>query len=148
MITATYAATGVLIIATGLLFVAGGLTAFGQTLAWSTVFFFASAAASSAYLTVGECFPLEVRASAIAWFYAIGTGLGGAAGPVVFGHLIASGSRADVFVGYAIGGGLMLAAAVVAFAFAVDAERRSLEAVAPPLALRGRVAGAPESEAS
>ena len=148
MITATYAATGVLIIATGLLFVAGGLTAFGQTLAWSTVFFFASAAASSAYLTVGECFPLEVRASAIAWFYAVGTGLGGAAGPVVFGHLIASGARADVFVGYAIGGGLMLAAAVVAFAFAVDAERRSLEAVAPPLALRGRVAGAPESEAS
>jgi MFS family permease len=146
MITATYAVTGALIIAIGLLFLEGGLTASGQTLAWSTVFFFASAAASSAYLTVGECFPLEVRASAIAWFYAVGTGLGGAAGPVVFGHLIASGARADVFVGYAIGGGLMLAAAAVAFAFAVDAERRSLEAVAPPLALHGCIAGAPESE--
>lgn len=148
MITATYAVTGTLIIAIGLLFLEGGLTASGQTLAWSTVFFFASAAASSAYLTVGECFPLEVRASAIAWFYAVGTGLGGAAGPVVFGHLIASGARADVFVGYVIGGGLMLAAAAVAFAFAVDAERRSLEAVAPPLALRGGIAGAPESERS
>src|SRR6185437_2776966 len=107
-----------------------------QTLAWSGVFFFASAAASSAYLTVGENFPLEVRASAIAWFYAIGTGLGGIAGPVVFGYLIASGSRADVFVGYALGGGLMLAAAIVAAFLAVDAERRSLESVATPLALR------------
>jgi MFS family permease len=100
------------------------------------VFFFASAAASSAYLTVGECFPLEVRASAIAWFYAVGTALGGIAGPVVFGRLIATGERADVFVGYALGGGLMLAAAVVAAFLAVDAECRSLESVAAPLALR------------
>ncbi|MGE5170333.1 MAG: MFS transporter [Rudaea sp.] len=148
MITATYAVTGVLIVATGLLFVADRLTPVGQTLAWSTVFFFASAAASSAYLTVGECFPLEVRASAIAWFYAIGTGLGGVAGPIVFGHLIASGARGDVFAGYAVGGGLMLAAAAVAFALAVDAERRSLEAVAPPLALRGSAEGSREGEAA
>ena len=102
MITATYALTGVLIIFTGLLFTADVLTALSQTLAWSAVFFFASAAASSAYLTVGECFPLEVRASAIAWFYAIGTALGGISGPVIFGHLIASGARSDVFIGYTL----------------------------------------------
>lgn len=136
MITSTYALTGVLIVATGVLFRTGVLDPLTQTLAWSVVFFFASAAASSAYLTVGENFPLEVRASAIAWFYAIGTGLGGIAGPVVFGRLIASGARADVFVGYALGGGLMLAAALVAAFLAVDAERRPLESVAAPLALR------------
>ena len=136
MITVTYALTGALIIVTGLLFMADLLTPIGQTLAWSVVFFVASAAASSAYLTVGECFPLEVRARAIAWFYAIGTALGGIAGPVVFGHLIASGARGDVFVGYAVGGGLMLAAACVAAVFCVPAERCSLESVAAPLALR------------
>lgn len=136
MITATYALTGALIVVTGMLFRAEVLDPVTQTLAWSVVFFFASAAASSAYLTVGENFPLEVRASAIAWFYALGTGLGGIAGPVVFGHLIASGARGDVFVGYALGGGLMLAAALVAAFLTVDAERRSLESVAAPLALR------------
>jgi len=136
MITATYALTGVLIFATGALFRAGVLDPVTQTLAWSVVFFFASAAASSAYLTVGESFPLEVRASAIAWFYAVGTALGGIAGPVIFGQLIAGGTRADVFVGYALGGGLMLAAALVAAFLAVNAERRSLESVAAPLALR------------
>jgi len=135
MITITYALSGILILATGLLFKADLLTPQTQTLAWSVVFFFASAAASSAYLTVGEIFPLEVRASAIAWFYAIGTALGGIAGPIVFGHLIASGQREEVFMGYALGGGLMMAAAVVAIFFAVDAERRSLESVAAPLAL-------------
>ncbi|MDN5865235.1 MAG: MFS transporter [Gammaproteobacteria bacterium] len=136
MITATYALTGILIIATGLLFKADVLTATTQTLAWSVVFFFASAAASSAYLTVGESFPLEVRASAIAWFYAIGTGLGGIVGPLVFGYLIASGSRLDVFAGYALGGALMIGAALVAAFLAVKAERRSLESVAAPLSLR------------
>jgi MFS family permease len=136
MIAGTYALTGALIIATGGFFVADVFDASAQTIAWSIVFFFASAAASSAYLTVGESFPLEVRASAIAWFYAVGTGLGGIAGPVMFGHLIAAGTRADVFFGYAVGGGLMLAAAAVAWIFAVDAERRSLESVAAPLALR------------
>ena len=136
MIVGTYAITGVLIIATGFVFMAEGFTAIGQTVAWSVVFFFASAAASSAYLTVGESFPLEVRASAIAWFYAVGTGLGGIAGPLVFGHLIASGRRDGVFVGYALGGGLMLAAAIVAYFYAVDAERRSLESVSAPIALR------------
>jgi MFS family permease len=133
MITLSYALTGVLIVATGLLFQSGMLTAPTQTLAWSVVFFFASAAASSAYLTVGECFPLEVRASAIAWFYAVGTALGGISGPVVFGHLIAAGTRGEVFAGYVLGGGLMLAAALVSACFAVDAERSALESVAPPL---------------
>ena len=136
MITSTYALTGALIVATGVLFKAGVLDAHTQTLAWSVVFFFASAAASSAYLTAGENFPLEVRASAIAWFYAIGTGLGGIAGPVLFGYLIARGTRADVFAGYALGGGLMLAAALVAAFLAVNAERRPLESVAAPLAMR------------
>jgi MFS family permease len=136
MITSTYALAGALIVATGFLFKAGVLDANTQTLAWSVVFFFASAAASSAYLTAGENFPLEVRASAIAWFYAVGTGLGGIAGPVLFGYLIARGTRADVFVGYALGGGLMLAAALVAAFLAVNAERRPLESVAAPLAMR------------
>ena len=137
MITSTYALTGVLIVATGWLFIAGVLTAETQTLAWSVVFFFASAAASSAYLTVGECFPLEIRASAIAWFYAVGTALGGISGPVVFGRLIASGSRGEVFDGYALGGCLMLTAALVSACFAVDAERRGLESLAAPLSARG-----------
>src|SRR5262245_41463828 len=138
MITATYALTGALIIVIGALFMAGALSELTQTLAWSVVFFFASAAASSAYLTVGESFPLEVRASAIAWFYAVGTGLGGIAGPVVFGRLIDAGARSEVFVGYALGGSLMLAAALVAAFLAVNAERRSLESVAAPLAMRER----------
>jgi MFS family permease len=139
MITATYALTGVLIIVIGALFSLEMLSAVSQTLAWSITFFIASAAASSAYLTVGESFPLEVRASAIAWFYALGTGLGGISGPIVFGHLIASGERAEVFAGYMLGGALMLAAAVVAAFLAVKAERRSLESVAAPLALRDEV---------
>ena len=135
MITITYALSGTLIIVVGMLFKADMMTAQTQTMAWSLVFFFASAAASSAYLTVGECFPLEIRASAIAWFYALGTALGGIAGPIVFGRLVASGERGEVFVGYALGGSLMLAAAVVAVFLAVNAERRSLEDVAAPLAL-------------
>jgi MFS family permease len=98
------------------------------------VFFFASAAASSAYLTVSETFPLEVRALAIALFYAIGTGIGGVAGPVLFGALIDTGSRGSVFAGYLLGAGLMAAAAVIAWRYAVAAERRPLESVARPLA--------------
>src|SRR6202012_4217469 len=85
MITATYALSGVLMVGVGALFAAGVLDATQQTIAWSGIFFFASAAASSAYLTVGEIFPLEVRAVAIAIFYALGTGLGGVVGPALFG---------------------------------------------------------------
>ncbi len=133
MITATYALAGLMMIGVGLLFVAGALSATTQTAAWTGIFFFASAAASSAYLTVGETFPLEVRAVAISIFYALGTLLGGVAGPALFGVLIESGSRTEILWGYVLAGVLMLGAAVVEAFLGVDAERRSLETVAPPL---------------
>jgi MFS family permease len=134
MIATTYALSGVLLAGAGYLFAIGVLTAAGQTIAWMVIFFFASAAASSAYLTVSETFPLEIRALAIAFFYAIGTGIGGVAGPWLFGRLIDSGSRWSVFGGYLLGAALMLVAAVIAARFGVAAERKSLEAVARPLA--------------
>ena len=103
-------------------------------MAWTVIFFFASAAASSAYLTVSETFPLEIRALAIAFFYAIGTGVGGVVGPWLFGALIDTGSRWSVFAGYLLGSLLMLAAALVALRWAVAAECKPLESVAKPLA--------------
>ncbi len=133
MISATYGISGVLMALTGAMFAAGWLDAVQQTLAWTVIFFVASAAASSAYLTVGESFPLEVRAIAIALFYAFGTGLGGVAGPLLFGALIDTGSRLSIFYGYLLGGVLMVVAAVVAAFLAANAERRSLEDIAPPL---------------
>jgi len=133
MITATYGLSGVLMALTGWMFAMGWLDAVQQTLAWTVIFFFASAAASSAYLTVGESFPLEVRAIAIALFYAFGTGVGGVAGPALFGALIDTGSRMSIFYGYLLGGVLMVVAAIVAGFLAANAERRSLEDVAPPL---------------
>jgi MFS family permease len=110
------------------------LTASQLTAAWMIVFFFASAAASAAYLTVSETFPLEIRALAIAFFYAIGTGLGGTLGPWLFGILIETGSRGSVLIGYLVGGLLMLGAAFVASIWGIAAERRPLEDVSPPLA--------------
>jgi MFS family permease len=133
MITTTYALSGVLMAATGWLFALGVLDAVQQTIAWTVIFFVASAAASSAYLTVGESFPLEVRAIAIAMFYAFGTAVGGVAGPALFGALIDTGSRGSILWGYLLGGALMLGAAVVAAILAVPAERRALEDIAPPL---------------
>lgn len=133
MIAWTYALSGVTLALTGLGFVNGWLDAFTQTLAWSVVFFLASAAASSAYLTVSEVFPLEMRALAISIFYAVGTGLGGFVAPALFGALIETGSRANVFIGYLVGAALVLAAAVIAWMWAVDAERKPLEEIAPPL---------------
>lgn len=133
MIAATYALSGLLLAVTGYLFSQDMVTATQLTLCWSVVFFFASAAASSAYLTVSETFPLEMRALAIAVFYAIGTGAGGIAGPWLFGILIDTGSRASVFGGYLFGAVLMLAAALVAALYAVKAERRTLETVTRPL---------------
>ncbi len=97
------------------------------------IFFFASAAASSAYLTVSEIFPLEMRAIAISIFYAIGTGLGGFIGPALYGSLIETGSRDAVFFGYAVAGVLMGGAAIVAAWLGVDAERKPLEEVTRPL---------------
>lgn len=133
MITLTYALSGVLMAITGWLFVLGVLDAVQQTIAWTVIFFVASAAASSAYLTVGESFPLEMRAIAIALFYAFGTGVGGVAGPALFGALIDTGSRVSILWGYLLGGVLMVVAAMVAAVLAVPAERRPLEEVAPPL---------------
>lgn len=133
MIVFTYAVSGLLLIITALLFAKGLLNATQQTLAWSVIFFFASAAASAAYLTVGESFPLEIRALTIAIFYALGTGLGGVAGPWLFGFLIGSGERTAIAWGYAFGAALMLIAAAVTFKLGIAAERRSLEYVAQPL---------------
>ncbi len=134
MIAATYLLSGILLAGSGHLFATGVLSATGQTVAWTVIFFFASAAASSAYLTVSETFPLEVRALAIAFFYAIGTGIGGVAGPWLFGVLIDTGSRTSVFGGYLLGAALMVAAGLIAARFGVAAERKPLEAVARPLA--------------
>jgi MFS family permease len=134
MIASTYAVSGALLAVTAYLFSKNLLSATQLTAAWMIVFFFASAAASSAYLTVSEIFPLELRALAIAFFYAIGTGAGGIAGPFLFGMLINSGSRSSVAVGYWIGATLMIAAAVVQAVWGVAAERKPLEAVSRPLA--------------
>jgi MFS family permease len=134
MITLTYAVSGLLLALSGYLFSIGVLSAQTQTIAWMVIFFCASPAASAAYLTVSETFPLEVRALAIAFFYAVGTGIGGVAGPALFGALIDTGSRDSVFLGYLLGAGLMIAAAAVAWRYAIAAERRTLESVARPLA--------------
>ncbi|MBL8952605.1 MAG: MFS transporter [Myxococcaceae bacterium] len=136
MIVSTYAASGVLLLGTGVLFREGLLTAETQTVCWCVVFFFGSAAASSAYLTVSELFPLEIRALAIALFYAIGTGAGGVAAPAVFGALVGTGDRSHVFVGYVLGAALMLVAAGVAAVLGVAAEKKSLEELAAPLSTR------------
>jgi MFS family permease len=134
MIVFTYGVSGLLLALSGYLFSIGALSARGQTIAWMVIFFFASPAASAAYLTVSETFPLEVRALAIAVFYAIGTGIGGVVGPALFGVLIDTGSRASVFAGYLLGSALMIAAAAVAWRYAIAAERKPLEQVARPLA--------------
>jgi MFS family permease len=133
MISVTYALSGLLLVAVGAAFERDLLSAAAQTVGWMVVFFVASPAASSAYLTVSETFPLEIRALAIAIFYAIGTGLGGVAAPVVFGKLIESGSRQSIFGGYVFAALLMFAAAFVAARYAVNAERKPLEQVATPL---------------
>jgi MFS family permease len=133
MITSTYLISGLLLAATALLFVGGHLSAVSQTVAFAAVFFFASAAASSAYLTVSESFPLEVRALAIAVFYALGTAIGGVAAPWIFGALISTGRPEAVAWGYAMGASLMIIAGILAWILAVPAERRSLEDVATPL---------------
>ena len=138
MIGATYALSGVGLLLIGVGFVNGVLDATTQTLAWSAVFFLASAAASSAYLTVSEVFPLEMRAISISIFYAVGTGVGGFAAPALFGALIESGDRVSVFQGYVVGAVLVLVAAVIAWRYGVDAERKPLEEIAPPLGTEDR----------
>ena len=136
MIAATYILSGLGLALTGWAFVGGLLDARSQALCWSAVFFLASAAASSAYLTVSEIFPLEMRALAIAVFYAVGTGVGGVVAPVLLGFLIQSGSRLAVASGWVLGAVLMILAGGLALAFGVDAERKSLEDVAAPMSLK------------
>ena len=136
MIAATYSLAGILLAITGWLFHAGILTAQTQAIAWSIIFFVASAAASSAYLTVSEIFPLEIRAIAIAIFYAIGTLTGGVFAPWLFGWIIGTGSVNALLVGYLVAAFLMLIGAIVELWIGVAAEGRSLEHIAAPLSSR------------
>lgn len=133
MIAFTYAASGLLLAVSGWLFAHDLINATEQTIAWMTIFFFASAAAGAAYLTVSETFPVEIRALAIAVFYAAGTAIGGVWVPYLLGSLIETGARSSVFIGYLIGAGLMLIGALVQLLFGVAAEGKPLEEVAQPL---------------
>ena len=133
IIAFTYAASGFLLAGSGWLFAHHLIDAGEQTIIWTVVFFFASSAAGAAYLTASEIFPVEIRALAIAFFYAAGTAVGGVGAPFLFGALIQTGSRASVFGGYLFGSGLMVMAAIVELIWGVAAERKPLEAVARPL---------------
>jgi MFS family permease len=133
MIAGTYILSGGLLVVTAFLFKGGELTAVGLVVALMCVFFFASAGVSAAYLTVSEIFPLETRALCIAVSYAIGTGTGGAIGPLLFANLIESGKASHVFVGFMIGAVAMILGGVAEILFGVKAERRSLESIAKPL---------------
>jgi MFS family permease len=133
MIAFTYIVSGILLALTGWLFMQNLIDAITQTVCWTIIFFFASCAASSAYLTVSETFPLEIRALAIAFFYAVGTGIGGILAPSLFGLLIDTGSRVSVFWGYLFGSALMIFAGGVAWRWGINAERKPLEDVARPL---------------
>jgi MFS family permease len=133
MIAGTYILSGILLIITGLLFQAGTLNATTQTIAWCVIFFFASAGASAAYLTVSEIFPMETRAMAIAFFYATGTIVGGFGGPILFGALIQSGDPDQIFVGYVVGAVVMILGGIVQALMGVEAAGRDLEDIAPPL---------------
>jgi MFS family permease len=133
MIAGTYILSGVLLAVTAILFNNGTLTATTQTAAWCVIFFFASAGASSAYLTVSEIFPMETRAMAISFFYAVGTAIGGITGPLLFGRLIESGGETNVMYGYLLGAALMIAAGGVELVLGVEAAGRQLEDIAKPL---------------
>jgi MFS family permease len=133
MISGTYTLSGLLLVAAAVLFAGGGLTAVTLTAFWAATFFFASAAASAGYLTVSEIFPVEMRAVAIALFYALGTAVGGALAPLLFGHLLEAGSPWALVAGYGLGAGLMVAAAATEWFLGVDAEGKGLEEIAAPL---------------
>lgn len=141
MIAGTYLLPGILLFGTAWLFDRGSLTANTLTACWCVVLFFASAGASSAYLTVSEVFPMETRAMAIAFFYAIGTAAGGISGPLVFADLTESGVRGDTALAFSIGAGLMCAAGLVAAFLAVNAEGRGLEDIAAPLSQTEKAEG-------
>jgi len=148
MIAGTYALSGVVVAAGALLFVRGELTATTQTLLWAATFFFASAAASAGYLTVSEIFPLEMRALAIALFYALGTAIGGAGAPALFGYLLETGRRDLLADGYLFGAAVMIAAAATEWFFGVDAEGQSLEAITTPLSAEDPAGGPAAAEPS
>ncbi|MFD3454369.1 MFS transporter [Streptomyces sp. NPDC058691] len=133
MISGTYIGSGVLLLGTAWLFQQGMLSAFTMTACWTAVLFLASAGASAAYLTVSEIFPLETRALCIAFFYAVGTALGGITGPLLFNGLVSSGKPSDTTLAFCIGAVLMILAGCVEAAIGVRAERRSLESLATPL---------------
>ncbi len=136
MITATYGVSGLLLAATIYPFVHCLLSARGLGFCFTAIFFVASSAASAAYLTVSEIFPLEIRAFAIAIFYALGTLIGGVGAPVLFGVLINTGSRVDIAWGYGLGAALMLTAAVVEHFIGVEAAGKALESISKPLQSR------------
>lgn len=140
MITATYAVAGLLLIGTAIPFATGALGGLGVNILFSVIFFVASSAASAAYLTVSEIFPLEIRAFAIAIFYALGTLVGGAGAPILFGWLVGHGSRVPVAVGYVFGAILMLLAAGAEMKIGIEAAGRSLEEISKPLQSRSRSA--------
>ncbi len=133
MIGGTYTISAVLLAISGYLFTAGLLTATTQTALWALIFFFASSAASSAYLTVSEIFPVELRGMVIALFYAVGTLLGGTLAPWLFGRLIDSGKRTELFYGDLLASALLLVTVFIVWLYGVKAERSSLEDVAAPL---------------
>jgi MFS family permease len=133
MIAGCYVVSGLLLAVTAFLFKQGVWTAQTQTAAWCVIFFFASAGASAAYLTVSEIFPMETRALAIAFFYAVGTGIGGITGPLLFGKLVATGDASQVFWGYLLGAVLMVGAGLVEAFIGIEAAQRNLEDVAKPL---------------
>jgi MFS family permease len=137
MIAGTYILSGILLVITGILFKNGTLTATTQTVAWCIIFFFASAGASAAYLTVSEIFPMETRAMAIAFFYALGTIVGGFGGPLLFGALIQSGDPDQIFIGYVVGAAVMIVGGLIQAFMGVEAAGRDLEDIAPPLSARG-----------
>lgn len=136
MIAATYAGSGILLAIAAWLFLHGWLSLYWQAISWSIIFFIASAAASSAYLTVSEIFPLEIRALAIAVFYACGTLIGGVGAPALFGALTGTGSRLMLFWGYMAGAALMVGAALIEWTHGVAAERQPLESITAPLSSR------------
>jgi MFS family permease len=147
MIAGTYILSGILLIITGILFNNGSLTATTQTIAWCVIFFFASAGASAAYLTVSEIFPMETRAMAIAFFYATGTIVGGFGGPLLFGALIQSGDPGQIFIGYLVGAFVMIFGGIVQATMGVEAAGRDLEDIAPPLSAQEAELDEPGEEA-
>lgn len=136
MITASYLGSGLLLLLTAVLLVRGDLTAVTLTACWAIVLFVASCGASSAYLTVSEIFPMETRAMAIAFFYAIGTAAGGIAGPLVFAELTGDGDPGRTALAFAIGATMMILAGLVELVLGVRAEQRSLESIAAPLSFQ------------